>query len=98
MNQPNLHLTSAELDRSRQILENYAPAREALTVLENNNGEFATSFDRLWTEKMKPYPTEKNKNLFGKSPLKYYDKKSAAMKAFDRRSSITIKTPEARPY
>ncbi|MEG3440088.1 hypothetical protein V0288_23365 [Pannus brasiliensis CCIBt3594] len=51
MNQPNLQLTPAELDRTRQILENYEPAREALTVLERNNGEFATSFDRLWTER-----------------------------------------------
>jgi hypothetical protein len=51
MNQPNLQLTPAELDRTRQILENYAPAQEALTLLENTNGDFATSFDRLWTER-----------------------------------------------
>lgn len=70
MNQPNLQLTPAELDRSRQILDNYEPAREALTVLERNNGEFATSFDRLWTEKHEPLSYGDKQKSFWEVTLK----------------------------
>ena len=41
-------LTPAEINEKRMMLQDYAPAQEALAILEKNNGRIDTSFDELW--------------------------------------------------
>jgi hypothetical protein len=44
-------LNSIEIQAKQQLLQDYSPAQEALTVLKENNGKLDTSFDQLWEEK-----------------------------------------------
>ena len=46
-----IQLTSTELKETRQLLEEYKPAQEAITILEANNGLLEVSFEQLWQTK-----------------------------------------------
>ena len=46
-----IQLTSTELEETRQLLQDYNPAQEAVAVLEENNGLLEASFEELWKEK-----------------------------------------------
>ena len=46
-----IQLTNTELAETRQLLQDYNPAQEAITILEANNGLLEVSFDKLWQEK-----------------------------------------------
>ena len=41
---------STEINEKRQLLQNYHPAQEALTVLEQHQGQLDEAFDQLWSE------------------------------------------------
>ncbi len=43
------YLTQDEIDQTRQLLQDYAPAAIALTTLEAHLGDLEASFDQLWT-------------------------------------------------
>ena len=43
-------LTAAEMNEKRLMLQDYAPAQEALAMLEKHNGRLETCFDELWVE------------------------------------------------
>ncbi|MCG9889555.1 MAG: hypothetical protein MH252_00590 [Thermosynechococcaceae cyanobacterium MS004] len=43
-------LTTAEINENQQLLQEYAPAQEALAVLQENDGRLDASFDQLWEE------------------------------------------------
>lgn len=47
----NTQLESTEINQKQQLLKDYEPAQKALAILEQNNGNFNTAFDELWTEK-----------------------------------------------
>ncbi|MGB6300748.1 MAG: hypothetical protein WBF90_31875 [Rivularia sp. (in: cyanobacteria)] len=47
----NTQLDSTEINQKQQLLKDYEPAQKALTILEQNDGNFNTAFDELWTEK-----------------------------------------------
>ena len=57
----NTQLTSTEINQKRQLLQNYDPAQEALTVLEQNQGQLDQAFDQLWnqTHESKTFGDEK---------------------------------------
>lgn len=42
-------LTTAELQETSQLLQNYAPAQEALNTLKQHQGNLDASFNELWT-------------------------------------------------
>ena len=44
-------LDLTEINQIQQLLNDYEPAQKALDTLEQNNGNFNTTFDELWTEK-----------------------------------------------
>ena len=46
-----IQLTNTELEKTRQLLEDYKPAQEAITILEENNGLLEASFEQLWQAK-----------------------------------------------
>lgn len=46
-----IQLTNTELAETRQLLQDYNPAQEAITILEANNGLLEVSFEKLWQEK-----------------------------------------------
>ncbi len=46
----NTQYTSTEINQKRQLLQNYDPAQEALTVLEQNQGPLDQAFDQLWNQ------------------------------------------------
>ncbi len=46
-----IQLTSTELKETRQLLKEYKPAQEAITILEENNGLLEVSFEKLWQTK-----------------------------------------------
>ena len=46
-----IQLTSTELEETRQLLQDYNPAQEAIAILEENNGLLEASFEELWKEK-----------------------------------------------
>ncbi|MEG4319836.1 MULTISPECIES: hypothetical protein [unclassified Microcoleus] len=43
-------LTPAEMNEMRSILQDYAPAKEALAAIEKHNGSLDMSFDEMWGE------------------------------------------------
>ncbi|MBE9162975.1 hypothetical protein [Tychonema sp. LEGE 06208] len=43
-------LTPAEINKMRQMLQDYAPAQEAFAMLEKHQGRLDSSFDELWFE------------------------------------------------
>ena len=43
-------LTPAEMNEKRMMLQDYAPAKEALAILEKHNGSLDMSFDEMWAE------------------------------------------------
>jgi hypothetical protein len=47
----NTQLDLTEINQIQQLLNDYGPAQKALDTLEQNNGNFNTTFDELWTEK-----------------------------------------------
>jgi hypothetical protein len=46
----NTQYTATEINQKRQLLQNYHPAQEALTVLEQHQGQLDEAFDQLWSE------------------------------------------------
>ncbi len=44
-------LDLTEINQIQQLLNDYEPAQKALDTLEQNKGNFNTTFDELWTEK-----------------------------------------------
>ena len=46
-----IQLTSTELEETRQLLQDYNPAQEAIAILEENEGLIEASFEELWKEK-----------------------------------------------
>ncbi|NJN13316.1 MAG: hypothetical protein HC815_37540 [Richelia sp. RM1_1_1] len=44
-------LDLTEINQIQQLLNNYEPAQKALDTLEQNKGNFNTTFDELWNEK-----------------------------------------------
>ena len=46
-----IQLTNTELNETRQLLEEYKPAQEAIAILEENNGLLEVSFEQLWQTK-----------------------------------------------
>lgn len=44
-------LTAAELKETKQLLQDYGPAQEAIALLEKYNGRLDKCFDELWIEK-----------------------------------------------
>ncbi|MGB3402586.1 MAG: hypothetical protein WBA77_07835 [Microcoleaceae cyanobacterium] len=46
----NTQYTSTEINQKRQLLQNYHPAQEALTVLEQHQGQLDEAFDQLWSQ------------------------------------------------
>ena len=46
----NTQYTSTEINQKRQLLQNYDPAQEALTVLEQHQGQLDEAFDQLWSQ------------------------------------------------
>ena len=55
-------LDPTEINQIQQLLNDYEPAQKALITLEQNNGNFNTTFDELWTEKF-------GTNTYGKKSL-----------------------------
>lgn len=53
----NTQLTTTEIDTAREILQNCAPARKALAILEEHSGKIDAWFDVLWLDKNGPPPT-----------------------------------------
>jgi hypothetical protein len=49
-NNMNTQYTSTEINEKRQLLQNYHPAQEALTVLEQHQGQLDEAFDQLWSQ------------------------------------------------
>lgn len=58
----NNQLTPTEIQAVQNILKDYNPAQEALTILEKNQGKLDESFDQLWEEKT-GVPTYGKKSL-----------------------------------
>jgi len=48
----NLQLTPGEIQEFQQLLANDTPAQQALTTLQQHNGNLETTFDALWQEKV----------------------------------------------
>ncbi|WP_310486836.1 hypothetical protein, partial [Chamaesiphon sp. VAR_69_metabat_338] len=50
----------AEIATAKQLLQDYAPAQTALTLIAENNGDLAAAFDRLATSERNTYsdPTQ----------------------------------------
>ena len=46
-----IQLDNTELETTRQLLQDYQPAQEAITVLEENDGLLEASFEQLWQTK-----------------------------------------------
>ena len=46
-----IQLTNTDLESTRQLLQDYQPAQEAITVLEENDGLLEASFEQLWQTK-----------------------------------------------
>jgi DNA repair ATPase RecN len=46
----NTQYTATEINQKRQLLQNYHPAQEALTVLEQHQGQLDEAFDQLWSQ------------------------------------------------
>ncbi|MEM9272240.1 MAG: hypothetical protein AAGA80_04645 [Cyanobacteria bacterium P01_F01_bin.143] len=46
-----IQLTDIELESTRQLLQDYQPAQEAITILGENNGLLEASFEQLWQAK-----------------------------------------------
>ncbi len=44
-------LTKTEILEKKQLLQEYDYAQEAISILEQNNGRFDTSFDKMWEYK-----------------------------------------------
>jgi hypothetical protein len=51
----NQNLNPTEIATARQLLQDYAPAQIALTLLAENNGDLAAAFDRLATADRSTY-------------------------------------------
>ena len=58
----NTQLDCTEINHIQQLLTDYEPAQKALITLEQNNGNFDTTFDELWAEKF-------GTNTYGKKSL-----------------------------
>ncbi len=56
-------LTSAEIEATQQLLQDYSPGQEAIALLKQNNGRLDTTFDRLW-EEQHPQQTYGQKSLW----------------------------------
>ena len=54
----DIQLTATELKEKKQLLQDYGPAQEAITLLEKYNGRLDKSFDELWIEKNEPHKGE----------------------------------------
>ncbi|WP_017660407.1 hypothetical protein [Baaleninema simplex] len=52
MDEPKL--TPAEMQHAQQLLHDYAPAREAMAVLEHHHGNVSTSVGELWEREVPP--------------------------------------------
>lgn len=48
----NLQLTTIEIQEFQQLLANDTPAQQALTTLQQHNGNLENTFDALWQEKV----------------------------------------------
>ncbi|MHC5723756.1 MAG: hypothetical protein ACYTXY_06270 [Nostoc sp.] len=48
----NAQLTPVEIQELQQLLANDTPAQQALTTLQQHNGNLEASFDALWQEKV----------------------------------------------
>ncbi len=46
-----IQLTSTDLEETKKLLKDYDPAKQALSILEENDGFLETSFEELWKEK-----------------------------------------------
>jgi len=44
-------LSDNEINEIQQLLQDYNPAQEAITLLSQNNGKLDTTFDQLWEER-----------------------------------------------
>ena len=60
----DIQLTTIEINEKRKLLQDYSPAQEALTILENNKGRFDTSFDKLWENKNGVHTFGERKSLW----------------------------------
>ncbi len=52
----NAQLSTPEINTYRETLKDYDPALEALTVLEEQDGEIEASFEQLWVNNIGPLP------------------------------------------
>ncbi len=59
-----IQLTSTELEETRQLLQDYNPAQEAIAILEENNGLLEASFEELWKEKNRVQSLSEGKSLW----------------------------------
>ena len=46
-----IQLSHIELEETKQLLQDYNPAREAIAILEENDGLLEASFEELWKQK-----------------------------------------------
>jgi hypothetical protein len=57
-------LTTTEINAVREVLQDYAPAKQALATLETHDGRLDTAFDQLWIEKNGSPPFLQDKSLW----------------------------------
>ena len=57
-------LTTTEINAAREVLQDYAPAKQALATLETHDGRLDTAFDQLWIEKNGSPPFMQDKSLW----------------------------------
>jgi hypothetical protein len=59
----NPQLTLTEIQEFQQLLQDDTPAQQALTTLQQHNGNLESTFDALWQEKVGKTDYGKNKSI-----------------------------------
>jgi hypothetical protein len=92
-----MQLTSAEIQATQQLLQDYAPAQQALATLSQHNGRLDTSFDFLWADKIgQTYDATNQKSLW-ESTLKVLRDELCGDKGFGSQFQEYTKNPGSAP-
>ncbi len=89
-------LTDSEIKDVRKILQDYAPAQEAIDALERHDGDLGNSFDELWAEKHGRTLMQEGKS-FRKTTLKVLRNELCGDDGFRERVKEYSKSPGSTP-